>query len=192
MVFPKRIRRLQRQSILSNPTKEGKNMSENAALDALKNAILLERRGRAFYRKVAEHTASDAVKRFFNLMAEEETQHEQMLARQFKNTREGRRFDADDWKPEETGSAAATVLSEEIRQQISAATYEAAAIAAAMAMEKDAIDFYSRRAAETPDAVEKRLYQWLADWERTHLDFLARIDRDLTEKIWQDNQFWPF
>jgi rubrerythrin len=167
-------------------------MSENAALDALKSAILLERRGRAFYRKVAEQTASGAVKRFFDMMAEEETQHEQMLARQFKNLQENRRFDADALKTEGAGSAASEVLSEEIRDQISAATYEAAAIAAAMAMEKDAIDFYSRRAEETGDPVEKKLYEWLTDWERSHLDFLARIDRDLTEKIWQDNNFWPF
>jgi rubrerythrin len=126
------------------------------------------------------------------MMAEEETQHEQMLARQFKNLQENRRFDADALKTEGAGSAASEVLSEEIRDQISAATYEAAAIAAAMAMEKDAIDFYSRRAEETGDPVEKKLYEWLTDWERSHLDFLARIDRDLTEKIWQDNNFWPF
>ena len=167
-------------------------MSENAALDALKSAILLERRGRTFYRKVAEQTGSNAVKRFFDMMAEEETQHEQMLARQFKNLQENRSFDADSLKTEDAGSAASEVLSEEIRDQISAATYEAAAIAAAMAMEKDAIDFYSRRAEETADPVEKKLYEWLTDWERSHLDFLARIDRDLTEKIWQDNNFWPF
>jgi rubrerythrin len=165
-------------------------MGENAALDALKNAILLERRGQAFYRKVAEQTESDAVERFFNMMADEEMQHEQMLARQFRNLRENRGFEAEELPGE--GGATSQVLSEDIRKQIAAAAYEASAIAAAMSMEKSAVELYSRRAAETRDPEEKKLYEWLADWERTHLDFLARIDRDLTETVWHDNNFWPF
>ena len=62
----------------------------------------------------------------------------------------------------------------------------------AMAMEKNAIKLYSGRAAETVDPAEKKLYQWLADWENRHLSFLADIDRELTENIWYDQNFWPF
>ena len=84
------------------------------------------------------------------------------------------------------------VLSKEIKSEISAADYEAAAVAAAMSMEESAIKLYSGRAAATTDPNEKALYNWLAEWERQHLDFLADIDRELREDIWYDQSFWPF
>jgi rubrerythrin len=167
-------------------------MSEKSAVDVLKNAILLERQGRAFYRKVAEQTNSDAVKRFFNIMAEEEMHHEQMLSQQFKALQETHKFDAESLNRASAGAGVSQILSEEIQWQISAATFEAAAIAAAMAMEKNAVALYAGRAEQTQDTDEKMLYEWLADWERSHLDFLAKLDRELTEKIWNDNSFWPF
>ena len=79
-----------------------------------------------------------------------------------------------------------------MKAQISASEFEAAAISAAMAMEKNAVRLYSERAAASEDPDEKTLYQWLAEWEHHHLDFLAEIDRQLTEAIWHDNSFWPF
>ena len=42
------------------------------------------------------------------------------------------------------------------------------------------------------DPAERDLYQWLADWERGHQRFLARINQELLEEIWQDSGFWPF
>ena len=71
-------------------------MSEDRTLDILKNAILLERRGYAFYSKVAAQAEDEAVKRFFNLMADEETLHIQILADQFKFYQEAKSFKAMD------------------------------------------------------------------------------------------------
>jgi rubrerythrin len=61
-----------------------------------------------------------------------------------------------------------------------------------MAMEKNAIQLYSDRASDAPDPNEKALYKWLAEWELQHLNFLAEIDKELTEQVWHDNNFWPF
>jgi rubrerythrin len=79
-----------------------------------------------------------------------------------------------------------------VKKKISAAGFEAAAIAAAIDMEKRAIEIYSKQAERTDDPNERELYQWLADWEKTHLKILNKLDEDLKEKIWFDNQFWPF
>ena len=91
------------------------------------------------------------------------------------------------------GSSVVTkaVLTEEVRKEISAAGYEAAAISAAMAMEEKAVKFYAESAASTDDPVAKGLYRWLADWEKSHLVFLSELDEELTESIWYDNKFWP-
>lgn len=166
-------------------------MSEDRATEILKNAILLEKRGQAFYGKVAAQAASGPVKNFFALMADEETRHVQMLSEQFKSYRDTKKF-----KPErytEPGFATASrILTEELKRQISAADFEAAAVAAAMSMEKNAIEIYNRRAGEAQDPDEKALYGWLAKWEGEHLAFLSRLDREITEQVWNDNNFWPF
>jgi rubrerythrin len=58
-------------------------------------------------------------------------------------------------------------------------------------MEQRAIDIYGSRAESAEDPQEKALYRWLADWERSHLKLLSDLDRELTESIWYDNNFWP-
>ncbi len=101
-------------------------MSKSAE-DILKTAILLERRGKAFYATAARQTES-----------------------------------------------------------------EAAAISAAIDFENRAIKVYQGRADETTDPNEKAMYQMLADWERTHHHLLHKLNEDLKEQVWHDNNFWPF
>jgi rubrerythrin len=167
-------------------------MTEDKTTEILKNAILLEKRGQAFYSKVAEQAAGKAVKEFFEMMADEEVKHVKILSEQFKAYRDTNQFIPGEYDNNYSGSVSAKVLTRALKEEMSAADYEAAAISAAMSMEKNAIKLYSDRAAETNDPNEKALYQWLADWEKQHLDFLAEIDKEITEQIWYDNSFWPF
>ena len=166
-------------------------MSEDKTIEILKNAILLEKRGMAFYSKIAGQTSGKAVKEFFEMMADEEVKHVEILAEQFKAFQKNKKFTPGAYQ-EDHSSISSKVLTKELKGEISAAGYEAAAISAAMAMEKNAIKLYSDRAAETEDLNEKALYQWLSRWETEHLNFLAEIDKELTEQIWYDNNFWPF
>jgi rubrerythrin len=168
-------------------------MPENETEKILKNAILLEKRGRAFYQKVSDEASNSAVKEFFQMMADEETRHIEALSEQFKAYKTDKSFLPKEYM--EKGSqedVAAKVLTPDTMEQIASAGFEAAAIAAAMNMEKQAIALYGKRAESATDPQEKALYKWLADWESTHSQFLADMDRALTEKIWHDNQFWPF
>jgi len=167
-------------------------MSEDKTVEILKNAILLEKRGQAFYGKVAEQASAKAVKEFFKMMADEEVKHVEILSDQFKAYQENHEFSPGEYNETFSDPIAARVLTEELKQQLSAVDYEAAAISAAMSMEENAIKLYSDRSAEADDPNEKALYQWLADWEKQHLHFLSDIDKELTEQIWHDNSFWPF
>jgi len=157
----------------------------------LKNAILLEKRGKAFYQKVADQAQSEAVKEFFQLMADEEVTHIKILSTQFKKYKSRKGFGRMDFKSIDHGQIASSVLTKDLKKEIAAADFEAAAIGAAISMEKHAIELYSSRAVATTDQQEKKLYQWLADWEQEHLDALMTIDKELKEKIWDDNNFWP-
>ena len=75
---------------------------------------------------------------------------------------------------------------------ISAAGFEAAAISAAISMEERAIKLYSESTKIASEPEAKDFYEWLSQWERKHLSLLLDIDKALREKIWYDNQFWPF
>ena len=167
-------------------------MAKDQSIDILKEAILLERRGQAFYRKVASQSDNAEVKDFFEMMAQEEARHIEILETQFAAFVQDSQFkDIGEEASNETATAG-QILSASLKQTISAAEFEAAAISAAMLMEERAIALYSDRAKVAEDPNEAVLYRWLADWERGHLSYLARLDKELREAVWNDQQFWPF
>lgn len=167
-------------------------METKKAIDILKMAILMEKRGFAFYSKVAENTADPDIKHIFLVMAEEETKHVKFLADQFMHYGTEHQFAHTNLPNLEHEAFTTLILTEEMKTKISAAGFEAAAISAAIDFEKRAIEVYSKQAELTTDPNEKALYKWLADWEKGHLKVLNDIDNELKEKIWNDNQFWPF
>ena len=166
-------------------------MSTTNTLEILKSALLLEIRGKAFYEKAAASAEKEVVKDFFNKMAEDEISHVEILSEQYRAYKKTGKF-----KPRALDGSqekiATEVLTEELKANIAAAGFESAAVSAAMGMEERAIKLYSGRAEKTDDPEEKALYEWLAEWETEHLEYLARIDKEVTETIWHDNAFWPF
>ncbi len=167
-------------------------MNVDSTVEILKQAILLEKRGQAFYSQVAGQATGKAVKQFFEMMAEEEVKHVKILSDQFKAYKENSQFTPEAINDDHDIDVATKVLSREMKNEISAADYEAAAISAAMSMEENAIKLYSERSENAEDPNEKALYGWLAKWEMQHLRFLSEIDRELKEEIWNDSTFWPF
>lgn len=58
-------------------------MNENKILEILKNALLLEYRGRTFYRRAKEESKVEEVKNIFDLMEREEEKHIDFLNKEF-------------------------------------------------------------------------------------------------------------
>ena len=160
--------------------------------DILKTAILLELRGKAFYTTAAREARSDAVRKIFAMMAEEEDAHIKFLSRQFAEFEKSGKFAKNEAENPAEDKVAAEILSEQVKKEISAAGFEAAAISAAIDFENRAVDVYQNRAVEATDPNEKEMYQVLADWERTHFRLLHKLDEELKEQVWHDNNFWPF
>ncbi len=164
---------------------------DTKTIDILKTAILLERRGKAFYTQTARSCESKSAKEIFEMMAEEEDQHIDFLVGQFKSYSKNNEFKKIEEHPEED-SAATEILTEKIKSEISASGFEAAAISAAIDFENRAIEVYTNRAKEATNENEKVMYQMLADWEKTHHQLLYKLNEDLKEQVWNDNSFWPF
>lgn len=163
----------------------------DVALNVLKTAILLERRGQAFYTHAASMSENSSVKKIFEMMAEEENAHIDFLVTQFKSFSDLNRF-LEIKDPIEDNDDSMEILTEKVKTEISAAGFEAAAISAAIDFENRAIEVYSNRAIEASDPNEKEMYKMLADWEKAHHHLLYKLNEDLKEKIWNDNSFWPF
>ena len=166
-------------------------MAEEKVVEVLKKAILLEQQGMSFYSRVAEQTRSEAVRNIFSIMAGEEKKHMEALTSQYKKYKESGSFSLKE-SLGEPNDFIEEVLSEKVKSEIDAAGYEAASISAAIGMENAAIELYSARAREAEDPDEKKLYQELATWEKTHVSFLSRIYSDMLEASWYDADFWPF
>ncbi len=165
--------------------------TKNNVIEVLKTAILIERRGKAFYTQAARQSENDAMKQIFEMMAEEEDAHIAFLEGQFRNYVANDAFADTPTAPEEDDEEVEKLM-EKVKNEIDAAGFEAAAISAAIDFENRAIELYSKRAEEATDENEKAAYKMLADWERTHHHLLYRLSEDLKERIWNDNNFWPF
>lgn len=166
---------------------------EKTAEDILKEAILLETRGKAFYQTVAEKCDSPSAKKVFEMMAKEEDEHILFLSKQFKNYTQEHSFvkpEIHHENPDET--VVLNVLTDKIKKEISAASFEAAAISSAIDFEMNAVRLYKSRAEEATDPNEKELYSVLAAWEGEHSKMLVDINTSLKEDIWHDNNFWAF
>ena len=166
-------------------------MGNEKAIEIIKGAILLEHKGKAFYKQIAEQTSSKAVKEFFENMVEEEESHVQILTEQLQSLKSNGQLKAVTYK-DNTNEISESVLSKEIKAEISGAGYEAAAISAALLMEEKAVTYYSDRAKTTEDELEKKLFNWLTNWEMDHVKLLITIDKELQQSVWNDNQFWPY
>ncbi|MFO7749661.1 MAG: ferritin family protein [Desulfobacteraceae bacterium] len=167
-------------------------MSENRTLDVLKKAIILEQRGHAFYRNVADQAENSEVKAFFASMADEEIHHLNVLSAQFKAYDRKGAFDPDTFEEGDSSRLSREILTPEVIKKISAAGYESSAITAAIAMEQSAVRIYGEQAEKTDDHEEKLVYQWLSAWEGEHLNTLLEVDKALMAQVWSDNSFWPF
>ncbi len=167
-------------------------MENHRLLDILKSAILLEVRGEAFYRKVSENAENEDIRNIFNIMAQEEVLHARVLREKYAEVAKHNKIKAVSIPDDQEESAAAFVLSESAKSRIASAGFEAAAISAAIDMESRAIELYSTSSENASDINEKKLFHWLAEWERGHHKLLFELDKDLKERIWNDNRFWPF
>lgn len=160
-------------------------------LDILKNAILMERRGKAFYEQVAADTKIAAVSNIFTFMAKEEQTHIEQLSEQYLHFKQHNTFLVKDFPSEDLGFVE-KIMTRDIMKQIDAAGFEAAAISAAIDFETKAIEVYTQSALEATDPAQRSIFFWLAEWEKGHHKILNQLNEELKEEIWYDNNFWPF
>lgn len=167
-------------------------MDKSNTLTILKHAFLIERKGKSLYQKAMDHAKDDAVKDFFKDLVKDEQEHMNILEKQFKSYMKDGKFMAGGFENDASVVTAPDILDDALKGKINAASFEATAITAAISFEEKAVKMYAQRAEEATDPEEKKMYNWLAVWEKTHLKKLMALEESLLESVWQDNNFWPF
>lgn len=167
-------------------------MDKSNTLTILKNALLIERKGKNLYQTAMEHAKDESVKAFFKDLVSDEQEHMDILEKQFKSYMNGGKFMAGGFENNAAAVDAPDILDKTLKDKINAADFEATAITAAIGFEEKAIKMYAERAKSATDPEEQKMYHWLAVWEQTHLKKLMALEESLIEDVWQDNNFWPF
>ena len=152
----------------------------------------MERQGKALYETAKTHADNKEVKQFFQSLVEDEQEHMDILEKQFKAFMRDGKFMAGTFKNDASAVTAPDILSDAVKKNINAAGFESTAITAAIGFEEKAVNLYAQRAQEATDPEEKKLYNWLSVWEKTHLKKLMDIQESLMARVWEDNSFWPF
>jgi rubrerythrin len=167
--------------------------AREAILDILRTAYQIEVDGFTFYAMTAAKAEKAAVRELFEKLAHDETQHQTFLREVL------RRYD-------ERGSAAfqlqlrtpdlmaftQKIFTDRFREQAAGAQFEVAALSIGMTLETRAIEHFSTAAAKANDGDVRRFYEFLADWERQHLDALSVLYNTVRTDFWQQSGFSPF
>ena len=167
-------------------------MDKSNTLTILKNAFLIERKGKSLYQKAMDHAKNDEVKAFFKDLVDDEQEHMNILEKQFKAYMKDGKFMAGSFENDGGAVTAPDILDKTLTDKIDAASFEATAITAAIGFEQKAVKMYAQRSEEATDPEEKKMYNWLSVWEKTHLKKLMSLEESLIESVWNDNNFWPF
>ena len=154
-------------------------MSDKIGQDlvALRMGIQTEIDGYEFYTRAAEQAHHPRTKALFESVARDEVDHRRWLeAQEASLRRDGH------WLPEaiervekvRDALEGLPIFSEEHIVDITEHTSELTALRTAVLIEQDAVGFYERAAERTDDPVGKKMFRFLADFEREHRQVLEK------------------
>lgn len=170
-------------------------------LDVLRQAILNEVEGMAFYDLAAERTSNPEVKEALIFLKDQEADHEKWLKNLFERLLQKKTFEHEfvSWleiqhknQTEREKKGKSSELFAKAKEQFEdgklfqTATMDLAVFKVGTLMEQAAIDFYSHAAEKASSPEAKALYERLVKWETVHLNTLNEIHETLS-KNWLEN-----
>jgi rubrerythrin len=167
-----------------------------SALMALDVAVQTEKDGRDFYRQAAEKSSDPGGKLLFTSLADDELEHLRLLESQREAlAREGQWLPPK--KPDEQTrpikvEGAPLFSRQAVTNNVNAYTSDLSALRLAFLIEKDAVVFYTRAAAETEDPDGKVIYERLAEMEKEHQQILEEEYNALAGEFRTAMGFEPF
>ena len=162
-------------------------------LDILRRAYQIEIDGHTFYSMTAARSDKAAVRELFDKLANDEVQHQAFLKEVLRGYdekgTEAFRFNA---RIPEMTAFTAKIFTDQFRRQAAGAEFEVAALSIGMTLETRAIEYFAGAARGATDGDVRQFYEFLADWERGHLDALSNLYNSVRADYWAASGFSPF
>lgn len=133
-------------------------------MDTVEMAMKMEQEAIDFYRKCAEKTSNPVGKKMFLSIAEDEQYHKECAIQVSR----GGEFKPSDATPLEDMKEIFEQHKETMLQRVASTADEISALETAMAMEKEAIDFYRKALASASSPTEKAFFECLIKDEEEH------------------------
>jgi rubrerythrin len=161
-------------------------------LTPLRDAIIAERAGNAFYEAASRNTPDPKGRETFLLLAAEEALHEKYLREQYALVSAGA---VPSPLIDSSGAifdARSPIFTPELKERIGTAHWEMTALSVGMQLEENSIRLYRRLSQESEAPEFQHFFEKLARWEEGHATALRRQYHLLLESYWQEARFAPF
>ncbi len=166
--------------------------TKDQLLAGLKEAILTEQTGVQFYTIAAGNTTDAQGREVFRQLAQDESEHQQWLRRQYGHLVAGTPWEEMKPEPHADLSGPSPIFSDALRSRIGEAHWEMTALSVGLALEEATIIRY-RKLTQVADQPEvRRFFEELAKWEESHAEALSRQSNLLKESYWREARFAPF
>jgi rubrerythrin len=161
--------------------------------EILKKAYQIEVDGYTFYSMAADRASKPAVQELFDKLARDEVQHKAYL-QGVMGSFEDKGVEAFNIRRRDPDLKAfsSTIFTEDFKRQVHGAELELGVLSIGMTLESNAINYFAGAASHATDAEVKAFYEFLADWEREHLEALRMLYGGVREDFWQEGGFSPF
>jgi rubrerythrin len=155
-------------------------------LDILRKSYQLEVDGYTFYSMTSERSDKPAVQRLFARLADDERQHRAFL-RDVASNLAAHGADAFDQvpPPPDLREFSDAIFTTAMREQAQGAEFESGVLSVGMALETNAIAHFTSAAARAPHEQLRGFFQFLASWERQHLDALQNAYGAIRDDFWK-------
>lgn len=161
--------------------------------EILRQAYQIEVNGYTFYSMAADKAQKPAVQELFDKLARDETEHKAYLREVMRSVGErgAAAFQVDRRAPD-LKPLMDNVFTDKFRAEAEGADFEMGVLSIGMQLESNAITYFSRAAGETSESEVKDFYEFLADWERQHLEALQNLFNAVRQDFWNEGRFSPF
>ena len=154
-------------------------------LEVIRQAILNEDEGAAFYYMAAAKTDDEVLKEAYTHLKDEELKHGSWLRSLYERISKQEDSSNLEWKTLGDVKGQSPRLFAQADTKFKMAITDMAVFSAGALMEEASIEFYKKASAETKSAKAKELYDILIKWENDHLHQLKIIHEALM-KDWLD------
>jgi rubrerythrin len=143
--------------------------------EALKTAIKGEIEGRELYKTTAEKTDDKKAKEVFQMLADEEQKHLDSLVEIARDYEEGKDIKVPDLpQPASFEDAESPIFTREFKDHVADKNFEMASLSIGIKLELESEKSYREMAGEAKHDKLKNFFNFLADWEKGHYEYLQQ------------------